>query len=76
MVDNVTKRSSCGGGGLFGLGVGLLFFAFSALATALSSWSASAASPLSLRLSLSLPSDSLAAILDDMLVLSLLVLPA
>lgn len=75
MVDNVTKRSGCGGCGLFGLGVGLLFFAFSSLAPALSSGSSSAASPLSLGLSLSLPSDSLAAILDDMLVLSLLVLP-
>lgn len=74
MMDNGTKRSSCGGCGLFCLGVGLLFFAFSSLAAALASWSASAASALTLGLALAFSSHSLATILDDVLVLSLLVL--
>ena len=60
------------------MGVGLLFSALSPLAAALTatlaSGSASAASALALGLALTLPSDALAAVLDDVLVLSLLVL--
>ena len=63
------NRSSCGGW-LFGLSSRLLFFSVSPL-TARSSSSASA---LALGLSLTFSSHSLSPVLDDVLILSLLVL--
>ena len=70
--DNGTKRSSCGGW-LFGLSSRLLFFSVSPL-TARSSSSTSALA-LALGLSFTFSSDSLSSVLDDVFVLSLLVLP-